>query len=41
MLPPSDLLTILWVVPRFLGELDSANAMISAKAGFAAKRKEL
>src|ERR1039458_5244004 len=32
MLLPSDLLTILWVVPRFLGELDSVNAMISAKA---------
>jgi phosphoketolase len=31
MLPPSDLLTILCVVPRFLGELDSVNAMISSK----------
>src|ERR1035441_349275 len=28
---PSALLTILWVLPRLLGELDSVNAMISTE----------
>jgi hypothetical protein len=39
MLLPSDLLTILWVVPRFLGKLDSVNAMISAQAELLQKER--
>jgi hypothetical protein len=32
MLLPSNLLTILGLLPRFLGGLDSVNAMIFAKS---------